>query len=301
MKRILISGSSGLVGKKLTAVLKQGNYAVFFLTRDAKKADGKTIFFWNPDDGFIADNCPNFFDAIINLNGAGIADKRWTAERKNELLQSRIKPTRTIVKNLLQGKLKTDVLINASAIGYYGMVTSDKIYTETDSCGNDFLSDCCKQWENETVPLYEINLRLCLLRIGIVLAKNEGALKKLAAPVKTGFASALGKGKQYMPWIHLEDLCSMMVYIIGNNKINGAVNAVSSEAITNTDFTKKVARHFKKPFFLPNVPALFLKLLLGEMSAMVLTGSRISNEKIKNAGFNFKYETLSGALKNLYH
>ncbi len=189
--------------------------------------------------------------------------------------------------------------VGASAVGFYGMITSEKIFSEKDSGQPDFLSDCCTQWENSYKEIETLSEKMCVTRLAMVLSPNGGALKRLLPLFKMGLGSAIGSGKQYMPWIHIDDLLSVFCEALFNPNFKGTYNAVSSEHVTNKEFSKQLAKSLSKPFFMPNVPSFLLKLVFEEMANMLLRGSRVSNQKLLYTGFKFKYPQLSAALNNV--
>lgn len=298
MNEIILITGSGMIAQKLAEKLEKNNYTVRFLSRYKKKPNYYT---WNIKNKFIENGAFDNISHIIHLAGAGIADKRWSKKRKEEIISSRIDSVTLINQTLKNNKIILKTFISASAIGYYGTKTTQNIYTENDLKGNDFLSKVCYKWENaaNTINTFNTNCRIVKIRIGVVLSKKSGALEKMINPIKYYFGAPLGSGKQYMPWIHLDDLCNIFIFSIKNKNVNGVYNAVASEHITNKEFTKIIAKKLKKPLFLPNIPSFFLKLIFGKMSSIILNGSRISSEKIINTGFNFKYKTISNALDNL--
>jgi uncharacterized protein (TIGR01777 family) len=235
---------------------------------------------------------------VVHLAGAGVADARWTPERKKEILDSRVKSTLLLKKALAQQPQVTTV-VAASAIGYYGFGTSAAWLTEESEAGSDFLADVTRQWEATVEELSDTGVRVVKLRIGIVLSAKGGALKEIAKPVRWGVGAPLGTGAQWMSWIHLDDLCAIFIYAIENPHLRGTYNAVGPEPATNREMTKAIAHVLRKPLWLPPVPGVVLQLLVGEMAAMVLNGSRVSPAKIIESGFSFQYPELSAALKNL--
>jgi len=198
-----------------------------------------------------------------------------------------------------QNNIQLKSFVGASAIGIYGMTTSDKIYSETDKGKDDFLSQTCIQWENSYQQIQTLSHKTSIIRIGVVLSKDGGALKALLPLFQLGLGSAVGSGKQYMPWIHIHDLVSVFNEALFNTNYNGIYNAVSSDETTSNSFSKQLAKSLSKPFFLPNVPAFALKLVFGEMANVLLEGSRVSNQKLINSGFQFNYPTLSTALSKI--
>ena len=300
MSRVLIAGGAGLIGQHLCKRLQERGYEVAILSRSKLKSGHALSYFWNPDQNEIQKKAVNSCDYIINLAGANIGAKRWTSKRRQEILESRIKSSKLIFDNIEKENHKLRTFITASAIGYYGAETSDHIYHESDAPANDFLGQTCKEWEEAADIFTEIGVRTVKIRTGIVLAKDGGALAKLNIPIRLGFASALGHGKQYMPWIHMEDLCNIYIQAIKDEEMVGPYNAVAPEHVKNRDFTRKAAHALHRPFWFPNVPAFVLKLFFGEMSLMLLSGSRISSEKIESTGYTFLFPNLDSAFKELY-
>lgn len=297
--KVLIAGATGLVGSQLTALLNSTGYDVITLSRNVKKRSKYKSFLWDPSSGTIDETSLNGVDYIINLSGTNIMEKRWSNQRKAEIITSRTKSTKLLIKAVKKNNIKLKAFISASAIGFYGSQTLEKIFKESDPAHSDFLGETCRLWESSSNDLKDLNIRIVHLRIGIVLAKKGGALEQMVKPISLGLGSALGNGKQYMPWIHIDDLCKMFSNAIENPKIEGPYNAVAPESVTNDNFTKQIAETLKKTFWLPNVPAFVLKLFMGEKSTLVLYGSRVSSSKIISTGFRFKYSTLREALDDL--
>jgi len=297
MTSILITGGTGLIGKHLCNVLRSKGYKILILSRN--KTNNPNTYYWNISENYIDPKAIQTADYVIHLAGSGIADKRWTKKIKKELIDSRVKSA-----NLLFSKIKTlnpnlKGFISASGIGYYGAITSEKIFKETDVSGNDFLATVCKIWEEASNQFNSLNIRTVILRTGVVFSKKGGAFEKMSQPIKLGFGSPIGTGNQYIPWIHIDDLCNMYVEVIENNELNGIYNAVAPDYVTNEFLTKSIATILHKKAWLPNVPSFMLKLIFGEMAVILLEGSRVSSEKIKSAGFKFKYSFLPEALKDL--
>jgi uncharacterized protein len=297
MKKIVITGQSGLIGKHLTKLLEEKGYEVCGLSR---KPRGKSQFFWDVDKMQLDPNALKDVSVIIHLAGAGIAEKRWSEARKKEVIDSRVKSAELLYQSVKNEGIQLEAFISASGINYYGTTTSATIFTETDSPGNDFAAECCAVWEEAADKFAEIT-RVVKLRTGLVLAENGGALKKMIPPVKMGIGSPLGTGRQYVPWIHIDDICQMYLWAIENESVRGTYNAVAPEHISNRDLMKGIALQLKKPFFFPAVPRFVIKLLFGEMGNLVLEGSRASAEKIMKEGFVFKHNTLKTALESALH
>lgn len=298
--KILITGASGLIGHHLTEHLLHNGHKVAHLGRRKTRDARVKHFLWNIDKESIDVEAVQWAEAIIHLAGASVSDEKWTEKRKTKIIDSRVKSAELLSKTIQSEKNDVKVIVSASGVGWYGANTSDKIFKEEDSPASDFLGECCKQWETSAdLAEKENNIRVVKLRIGVVLAKEGGALPKLAASVKYFVGSPLGSGKQWMPWIHIDDLCELFLKAITDKQMSGSYNSVSGEFITNKEFVKSIGQTIGRPVFLPAVPKFILKWVLGEMSVIVTEGSRVSNEKILKTGFVFKYNELAFALKNL--
>ncbi|MDV7187210.1 TIGR01777 family oxidoreductase [Lutibacter sp. TH_r2] len=297
MKTILITGGTGLIGKTLQQKLILLGFKVTILSR--RKSEDLNVFYWNISEGIIEEKAIKQADYIIHLAGAGIADKRWTAKRKEILVNSRVNSTQLLLKKVKELNPNLKGFIAASGIGYYGAITSNKIYNEEDIPGSDFLAEICKVWEKESFKFQKNNIRTVVLRTSVVFSEKGGALEKIINPIKKGIGAVLGTGKQYMPWIHIDDLCTMYVEAITNKNIIGIYNAAAPEHITNKELTLKIAAILNKKIILPAVPSFMLKLIFGKMAIILLEGSRVSSKKIEKTGFSFKYTTVNSALKNL--
>jgi uncharacterized protein (TIGR01777 family) len=298
-KHILLTGGTGLLGRKLTERLLNKGYMVSHLSRSPGTHPNVTTYLWDVSKGEIDEACINGIDTIVHLAGANVADGRWTNKRKEEIIKSRTKSIGLIYKLLKKKEHKVTAVISASGTGYYGD-RADQLLTEDSAPGTDFLANCCLQWEHAVDAGESLGLRIVKFRTGVVLDANGGALAKLAAPVKFGFGAPLGNGKQWMPWIHEEDVIEMYVYGIDNENLAGDYNMVAPNPVTNKQLTKAVATELHRPLWLPKVPAFALQLALGEMAVMVLNSTKVSAQKIEEMGFKFKYPTLMWALKEIY-
>lgn len=299
MARVLITGGSGLIGQALRIRLEEMGNEVVLLSRNGKKDRSNASFTWDIERGGIDKEALNESDYIIHLAGANIGAKRWTRKRKEEIRTSRIDSTNLIFSKLpAQKKLKA--FISASAIGYYGAISSEHIFTEADPPSDDFLGRTCRDWENVADQFMESGIRTVKIRTGIVLSKKGGALSRLKLLVKWGLGAALGNGRQYMPWIHIYDLCNIYLHAMEHDDMQGAYNAVAPEHVTNEALTRELAKALRRPFWFPNIPAFGMKILFGEMAVILLRGSRISSEKIRAAGFEFQYPDLGSALNHLF-
>lgn len=294
---VLITGAGGMIAKELAKKIGQ-DYEIRFLTRHRKQ---ENEYEWDIKKGTVDETAFDNVSHIIHLAGANISEKRWTPERKRELISSRVDSAELLRTTLRKNKIKLRSFISASGINFYGTKTSEKIDVETDPPGNDFLSEVVVLWERAADDFKEQELaeRVVKIRTAVVLSEKDGALKKMVPPVQYYIGSPLGSGKQYMPWIHIEDICSIYEFALKNSTIEGAYNAVSPQHATNKELTKKIAKVLGKPLWMPNVPGFVLKLIFGELASVILEGSRASSEKILNAGFHFKFPDLEKALRDL--
>lgn len=296
MKHILITGGTGLVGTHLTPMLLSKGYEVAYLSRTSGTKDGIKKFAWDVQKGTIDVEALKWADAIIHLAGAGVADKKWSESRKKVILESRTETTKLLYNTLKLEGIKLDAFVSASAMGYYGFKTSDHIYKETDAPGDDFLAQVVIAWEQAVQMIKSLDIRTAMLRVGVVLAKEGGALKQMNFPP---VLAPLGSGKQWFPWVHVEDLAQMFVWALEDTNANGPYNAVGLDPKTNKTFTKTLAKVSGKPFLPIGAPAFALKAVMGEMANMILEGSRVSSDKILQEGFDYKFNDLESALKDL--
>jgi len=291
MRTVLISGGRGLVGRSLSKLLKQKGYTVYKLTRRPKKS---SHIYWNPEKQTIESKYLPEIDVIINLAGSGIADKKWSSDRKTDLINSRINSIQ-FLKSVSEKMPKLKYFISASGINCYGY-NGPHEKTENDPYGDDFLSVLVKDWELASSSFEDV-CPVAKLRIAMVIDHKGGALKKLLRPVKLGVGSPLASGKQYVPWIHIDDLCRMFLYCIEND-ISGTYNAANGY-ISNRELMKTITKKMRKPFFFPAVPKSILTLLLGEMATMLTESLKVSNEKIRKIGFQFKYANFDSAISEI--
>ena len=299
MDTIVIGGGSGIIGSQVVEISKHQGYRPLVLTRDKSRADqSESYLHWDISEGYID---PQIKEAnhIINLAGSGIADGRWTKKRKKEILDSRMDSTQLLINTIRDQKLDIKSFISASAIGFYGDGGDVQLDEEDPIQTKEFLSDVCVAWEAAAAPAAKSVDHLCIVRIGTVLSPSGGALEKMTQTIPLGIASYLGSGKQYMSWIHLEDIARILVYSI-SNQLSGIYNAVAPEVLSNKEFTDKLRQAINPKALLLPAPALGIKVAFGEMSRVVLNSSNISAEKIENTGFKFSYPTLNLALQELY-
>jgi len=295
---VLITGASGLVGSRLTELLTQKGYRVSHLGR--KKRTG-TIpsFVWNVERGELDAAALQNIDVIIHLAGTGVADKRWNAEHKKDILESRTKSGTLLFEALKNNSHHVKTVISASGIGYYGYQNSPIPLSEESLPGDDFLAQVVVDWEKSVDAIQSLGIRVVKIRIGIVLSGKGGALVEIARPVRLGVGSPLGSGKQMMSWIHLDDTCEIFIKAVEEQSMTGSYNAVAPHPATNQEITRQIGKVLKRPLWLPHVPAFVLRVVVGEMASVVLNGAIISSEKIQMTGFQFQFPQLDKALENL--
>ena len=288
----LITGGTGFIGSSLCSRLLKNNHKLTVLTRHPEliKAPVKAI------TAIEELNIDMTFDIVINLAGEPIANKRWSNKQKQRILTSRINITQQVIAFLKKVTTKPKLLISGSAIGYYGINQTDNLIDENSENDNSFSSKLCQQWEAVALQAEEIGIRTCLLRTGIVLGKGGGALSKMLLPFKIGFGGRIGHGKQWMSWIHLDDLVGIILYCINHDDLRGAINGTSPNPVTNQEFIKTLGVVLKRPTIFP-MPETVVKLLMGQMGEeLLLTGKRILPIKVSDAGYCFQYKKLDGAL-----
>lgn len=296
-QNVLLTGGSGFIGKHLTDVLIEAGFSVSVLSRSDKKDTPRITYYkWDLNKNYIDENAVLNADYVIHLAGEGIVDKRWTEKRKKAILESRTKPIDLIFSVLEKNNKKLEAFISASAVGIYGAVTSHKICKEETPPSNDFLGITCQKWESAVDKIGTLNIRTVKIRTGIVLGKDEGFIKKMTPSFKSGFGAILGSGRQYLPWIYIEDLCHIYLKSIEDPQLEGPYNACITDNTTNSRLSKLIAKIYGYSIWLPKVPAFVLKVLLGEMSIVILTGQRVSSEKIQKTGFEFHYSDLEKTL-----
>ena len=302
MRTILITGGTGLVGKALVKQLVQKNYKVIILTRsikDYKVEDSVSYALWNVKENSIDVDAVKKADAIIHLAGAGVVDKKWTASYKKEIKESRTKSSELLLKTLKNNVHKVQVIVSASAIGWYG---ADKIpghyFTENEKADDAFLGEVCKEWEASIEPATELGIRVTKIRTGIVLSKDGGAYPEFKSSLKFGVASILGTGLQMVSWIHIDDLCRQYILALENEQVHGSYNAVAPSPVSNRTLTLTIADKVKGKFYLPiHVPQFVLKIMMGTRSIEILKSATVSADKIKKEGFIFLYPAVEAAVE----
>jgi uncharacterized protein len=304
MRTILVTGGTGLVGKRLIKQLIEKGYEVIILTRkltDNPHQKNVTYALWNVKEGTIDAEALKKADAIFHLAGAGVMDKKWDEAYKKEIEESRTKSSALLINTLQKINHKVKVFVSASAIGWYG---EDKIanhyFTENENADEAFLGMVCKKWEQSVEAAEVLGIRVCKLRTGIVLSNDGGAYKEFKAPLKLAVASILGNGKQMVSWIHIDDLCRQYIFALENEKMSGSYNAVAPRPVSNKMLTLEIAKNVKGKFYIPvHVPTFVLKIMMGSRSVEILKSATVSCEKIKAAGFTFLYPSIEAAVGNI--
>lgn len=298
-KRILITGATGMIGKKLIDALQESGHIVSVLSRTQRNIPGVKSFLWDVYSGHIDANCMTNVNTIIHLAGENIAQQRWTNKRKQQIIDSRVLSTQLLYKTIKEQNAKVDTFISASAAGYYGDC-GDEILTEDSPAGYGFMAQCCKQWEDAIDKGKYLGLRIVKFRTGVILTKGEGALASLEKPIKYFLGAPLGTGKQWIPWIHLDDIISMYKNAVESPLMVGAYNACAPFPVTNATLTKAIAKKLTRPVWPFHVPEKVLKMILGEMSEVVFISSNTSAQKLLSTDFKFKYTQLLDALSDIY-
>ena len=300
MKTILLTGGSGMIGRKLSDLLIEKGYQVIWLSRERHVNGSIPRYRWNYLKNEIDREALEQADVIIHLAGSNLGEEAWTRRKKQEIVESRVQTARLLLETIRSMPKKPESFISASAVGYYGMQTSDRIYSEEDlPAQNDFLSRTCKKWESAAFAFRdELSMRTVALRTAFVISKESDAFKRMSVPARFGLGAPLGSGRQYLPWIHLDDLCRIYLNTVEDSRMQGIYNAVSPQQITNAEFMKVLAKEMKRPFFIPRIPAFILRLFMGEVAGMILEGSRVSPQKIVDAGYQFLYPTAMEAIRS---
>lgn len=301
-KRIIITGATGLIGKKLSKSLidRGDNVIIFSRNKDKAKSmipGAKDYIEWDYSKPEVWKINLENTDAVVHLAGINLFSKRWNENFKKEIIESREVSTRNIALAINSCINKPKVLISASGIGYYGDC-GDKILDEDSSAGNDFLADVCKVWEGEARKVEQFGVRSVQIRTGLVLSKEEGALKQMLPPFKFFIGGPLGNGKQWTSWLHIDDIVRIYLYAIDNNNLNGPVNAASPNPVTMKEFAKTLGKVLQRPSLF-SVPKFALKVVVGEAAEVVTASQRVDVKKLSNSGFKFKFNFVEEALINL--
>lgn len=295
--RILITGATGLIGKTLSGVLRaKGNELILASRGEPTTVEGIK---WNAETSFPADDMERLegLDAVIHLAGESVSGLRWTDEKKKAIRDSRVRGTRSMIETFARLKKKPGVFVTASAIGFYGD-RGDEELTETSTAGDGFLSDVCREWESESRRAEDMGIRTVLLRTGIVLSKDGGALGAMLLPFKLGVGGVVGSGEQWMSWVSLDDVVAIIEFALENEKLRGAVNVTSPNPVKNVEFTRALGEVLYRPTILP-LPGFAVNLVFGEMGdALLLASSRVRPERLLDEGYIFKYTDLKPALEH---
>jgi hypothetical protein len=298
MKEVVIAGGTGFIGSHLTKLFLEKRYAVNVLSRHAKESSTPNLKYygWQPEN-FVPQDIIDRATYVLNLAGANVGSKRWDKAYKKEILDSRVESTRTLVQAINKSNGRVEAFFCANAIGYYGP-DKDHLLTETDPPGNDFMAEVCVDWQNAAELLDQHKARLLIYRFGIILSPEEGAMKQMMQPVKFFAGAPLGSGRQVVPWIHINDLCQMIIWGLENNK-SGIYNATAPHPVTNKELTKLLAKELHKPLILPPVPGFMLKLILGEFAESVLASFPVSSQKTIREGYQFRFAEADKAIADL--
>jgi uncharacterized protein (TIGR01777 family) len=299
MMNILITGGTGFIGKPLCTSLVKHGHSLTVLSRRPElvpKLCGATV---NAVDSLDALTAEMHFDAIINVAGEGIVDKRWSKQRKQQLLDSRIQTTNQLIAFISRARQKPSVLVSGSAIGFYGD-QGDELLTENSqiTTSDDFAHQLCVEWEQAARKASNEGVRVCLLRTGLVVGKGGGFLQRMLAPFKLRLGGRIGDGQQWMSWIHRNDLISMIDMLLNASDLNGIFNATTPNPVTNHEFTQTLAKVLRRPAVFP-VPAIVLKLAMGEMASLLLGGQRVIPQRFLDHGYQFQFEHLESALSEV--
>lgn len=299
MAKIVITGATGFIGRHLVRGLTEADTHVAVLTRNPDRArevlgQRPEILRWDASSVGDWGGTLEGADGVVNLAGVSIGEGRWTSKRKAEILSSRLNATRAIVAAIEAAAGKPPVLVNASAVGYYGPV-EDRDVTEDDPPGNDFLAQVCRRWEEEAIKAESAGVRVVRARFGVVLGRDGGALQRMLLPFKLFVGGPLGSGRQPFPWVHIADVTGAVGFALQKSNLTGPVNVVAPQQVTMAEFCKTLGRVMGRPSWAP-VPAFVLRLALGEMADMILTGQRVVPKKLREGGYTFRFPELEGAL-----
>lgn len=297
MRRIVITGGTGFIGSRLSPLLEEAGYEVVHLSRSNRPGGRFKSFYWDPGKGYCDPDAFHAGDTIIHLAGANLGEKRWSDQRKREIIGSRTESAALVFRSSVEKGIMPSAFISASGVNIYGSVISDRIFIESDPPSDDFPGETCSLWETSAEPFRENGIRVVHLRSAVVIAGRGSVISKLTAPASFGLVVRLAPGNQYFPWIHIDDLCRIYLKAAADDTMTGPYNAVAPEHITHDELMLTVAGQKKLPVFLPHVPVWLMRLILGEMAVMVTAGSRISAGRLQASGFEFRYRSIAEALR----
>ncbi|TDQ10237.1 TIGR01777 family oxidoreductase [Pedobacter metabolipauper] len=298
-KQILITGATGMIGKKLVQALHSAGHSIAVLSRKSTPIKNAKVYTWDVYKQEIDLNCMNGVDTIIHLAGESVAEKKWTKERKQQIIDSRVLSTQLLYKAINETAAPVKNMISASAAGYYGD-REEEILIEEAAAGTGFLAHCTKLWEEAVDQGRSVGLRIVKFRIGFILGKGEGALASLDKPIRFFAGAPLGSGKQWIPWVHIDDIIAMFQTAVENPVYEGTYNACAPFPVTNKTLTKAIAARLSRPVWPIHVPEKVLEMILGKMSVVTLMSTNTSAQKLLDAGFTFKYTQLDSALTDIY-
>lgn len=299
-QKVLITGGTGIIGKRLTELLLTKGYDIAYLSRRKKNIPSVKVYEWDVKNNYIEDAAFDNLVYLIHLAGSGVAEGRWTDERKKTILSSRTETIKLVASKLKEKNIKLKAFVSASGSSYYGEDSGNNENTENSPAGSDFLSHVTIDWEKAADSIAKLGVRTVKLRTGIVISNDGGAIPKMAQPAKLGFGAPLGSGKQWASWIHVDDICRMYIEAMENDSWNGPYNAVASPPVTNEELTNQICKALNKPQWLPNVPAFALRLAFGEMANVVLGSNYVINQRIATeTDFKYQFPELGGALRDI--
>ena len=301
MENVLVTGGTGFIGSRVCTALHQQGDTVHVLSRNPERAQTKVesaraCYGWDPETEKMPSEATNGMASVVHLAGETIAG-RWNTEKKRRIRDSRILSTRNLVESLAAADTKPNTLVCASAIGYYGD-SGDEHFTEVSPPGNDFLAKVCQEWETEAHKATDLGIRVVTVRIGLVLGLGGGLLAQVLPPFKMGVGGILGSGRQWMSWIHVDDVIGIILHALENNEIRGALNATAPTPVRNTEFTKTLGTVLRRPTLFP-VPTFGLKLIMGEFADFIVLSQNVLPEKTEVSGYEFRHRTLESALRDL--
>lgn len=296
---VLITGGSGLIGNAFSERMKAEGHEVRLLGRAFKGKESEGKYYWNLERGEIDEKALSGITWLVHLAGEPVAGKRWTTSRKKAIVDSRVKSTELLLDAIERTGNKPKHVVSASAVGYYGAVTSEQVFTETDVPGHDFLAKVCVEWEKQASRFKEeLNIPVSVVRIGVVFSKDGGALRQILQPMRMGAGINLGSGRQWLPWIHIDDLVSMIHFLL-QRELEGTYNAVAPQTVTFSDVNREAAKRMNRFVFPLGIPKFLLELALGEQAAIVVEGSRVTPQKVQKNGFAFSYPHIKSALGDI--